>query len=463
MKKTRFLCFCLAFLACIMAYPVSASDSPAYKQLLAENPVYIKNVTLDELYGFYENASVDEIFDPAENNFTMGDVTVGGVPVECYVYMRTFSITDISNYTIDEAKALADEMFSSIKSSLSSKYVKCIARSYSINISGVPDKLNNVYKSFTVKFLIATGESNEERAEVITDFVRPTLAQWEGFSEGDKFKKLNAFILNGQFSYDMTFFNRSSVYSFITDKKGVCEEYAGLTALFLDEMGYKNRIITGVSGDLMHVWNIVYINGRPYHLDILHNGPINENGEHVKTTRDYLLVSTEAVMNNRVPDEKHSEICNVAVYDYIFEGAPTHIPSEFFKVENGMMSRIPLFSSVSYIKTQLSLDGEFFKFIGTDGNEMKDEDTVGSGCRLVLAVNGGVVQSLTLCIDGDVDGDGIITDSDIALIKDVILRKNTETVSRFSPFCDINEDGAVTVSDFLCFSRLKDSITTYHG
>ncbi len=463
MKKTRLLCLCLAFFACIMAYPVSASDSPAYKQLLAENPVYVKDVTLDELYGFYENSSVDEIFDPAENNFTKGDVTVGGVPVECYVYMRTFSITDISKYTIDEAKALADKIFSSVKSSLSSKYIKCIARSYSINISGVPDKINNTYKSFTVKFLIATGESNEERAEVITGFVRPMLAQWEGFSEGDKFKKLNAFILNGQFSYDMSFFNRSSVYSFVTDKKGVCEEYAGLTALFLDEMGYKNRILTGISDGLAHVWNVVYINGRPYHLDILHNGPVDENGAHTAVLRDYLLVSTDAVMKNRIPDEKHSAICADAVYDYVFEGAPTHIPSEFFKIENGMMSHIPLFSSVSYMKAHLSLDGEFFKFIGTDGNEMKDEDNIGSGCKLVLEVNGGIIQSLTLCVDGDVDGNGVITDGDIALVKDVILRKNTETVLRFSPFCDINEDGAVTVSDFLCFSRLKDSIMTYHG
>ena len=94
---------------------------------------------------------------------------------------------------------------------------------------------------------------------------------------------------------------------------------------------------------------------------------------------------------------------------------------------------------------------------------MKDEDNIGSGCKLVLEVNGGIIQSLTLCVDGDVDGNGVITDGDIALVKDVILRKNTETVLRFSPFCDINEDGAVTVSDFLCFSRLKDSIMTYHG
>ena len=459
MKKTRFLCLCLAFFACVAIYPVSASESPAYKQLLSENPVFVKEVTLEGLYGFYEDASVDEIFDPSENNSTKGNVTVGGIPVECYVYMRTFSITDISDYTIDEAKALADKMFSSIKASLSSKYVKCIARSYSINISGVPDKTNNTYKSFTVKFLIATGESNEERAEVLETLVRPTVAGWEGFSEGDKFKKLNAFILNGQFSYDMTFYNRSSVYSFVNDKKGVCEEYAGLTALFLEEMGYDNRIITGVSGELMHAWNIVYINDRPYHLDILHNGPIDEHGVHTAVTRDYLLVSTETVMKNRIPDEKYNDICAEAVYNYIFEGAPTHIPKDIFEIENGIMYGIPLSSSVSDLKISMSLDGEFFKFIGQDGNELGDDDIIGSGCKLSLEINGGTVQSLILCVDSDADGDRALTESDIEIVKNVILRTSTETVSQYSRFCDINGDGAVSISDFLCFSRLLDTLT----
>ncbi len=448
---------------CILAYPAFAADSPAYKQLVSEKPVFVKNVTVDGLYGFYKNSTVKEIFDLKENNSTKGLVTVGGVSTECYVYMRTFSITDISNYTIDEAKSLADKMFAEIKSILSSTYIKCIARSYSISVSGTPDKENNTYKSYTVKFLIATGESNEERAEVITNFVRPAVASWEGLTEGEKFIKLNEFILNGQFSYDMDFVNRSSVYAFITGKVGVCEEYAGLTALFLDEMGYKNQLITGTVGQTKHVWNIVYINNRPYHLDILHNGPVDENGAHVQITRDFLLVSTEVASMNRTPDEKYADVCSKAVYNYVFEGAPSEIPSEFFHVENGMMSRIPLSSDVEYIKTLLSLDGEFFKFIGKDGAVLSDSTLVGSGCTLVLDVNGCILQSLTLCVSGDADGDGRITDDDIEIVRDIILRTDSEAAGQFAQFCDLNEDGAVTVSDYICFSRLKDSITTYHG
>ncbi len=448
---------------CILAYPAFASDSPAYKQLVSEKPVFVRSVTVDGLYGFYKNSTVKEILDLKENNSTKGIVSVGGVPTECYVYMRTFSITDISNYTIDEAKTLADKMFTEIKSILSSTYIKCIARSYSISVSGNADKENDTYKSYTVRFLIATGESNEERAEVISNFVRPAAASWEGLTEGEKFIKLNEFILNGQFSYDMEFVNRSSVYAFITGKKGVCEEYAGLTSLFLDEMGYKNHLITGTVGGTKHVWNIVYINDRPYHLDILHNGPIDENGVHTQITRDFLLVSTAIASMNRIPDEKYLDICSNAVYNYVFEGAPSEIPSEFFHVENGMMSRIPILSSVEYIKTLLSLDSEFFRFIGKDGAVLSDSTLVGSGCTLVLDVNGYILQSITLCVSGDVDGDGRITDYDVNTVRSIILRTDSDAVQQYAQFCDINEDGVVTVSDFIGFSRLKDSITTYHG
>ena len=146
---------------------------------------------------------------------------------------------------------------------------------------------------------------------------------------------------------------------------------------------------------------------------------------------------------------------NRMIYNYVFEGAPTHIPSEFFHIENGMMSSVPISSSVEYIKTLLSLDGRFFKFIGINGEGMNDGDAVGSGCKLTLDVNGYILQSLTICVDGDVDGDGNITDGDTDIIKDIILRKNDEITKRYSPFCDINGDGAVTISDFLSFSRLN--------
>lgn len=457
MKRIRVLSFITALLFCVFSYPVYAVESPAYKKLINEEPVYTMDVTVEQLLDFYKTSSTDEILDLTKNNYTEGAVSVGGIKTVCHVYMRTFSITDIGNYKSDEAKALADSIFEKVKGSLSEKYIKCIARSYSINISGIPDKTTGTYKSFTVKFLIAAGESNEERAAVINEFVKPAAAMWEGLDIGDKIIKLNEFLLSGQFSYDISKINRSSIYAFIKDKKGVCEEYSGLTSLFLDEFGCKNTIITGKTNNESHMWNIVYINERPYHLDILHNGPVDENGTHVEITREFLLVSSEKVTPSRTPDKRYEEVCKGAVYNYIFEGVPTELPTDIFGIENGMINTLPVGTPVLSVKEAYGENSAFLVFKANDGRVLSDDELIGSGCVISLEANGKIIDSATFYVTGDVDGNGIMDKNDLDAVTSVIMRRDTaEGIERF---CDINFDGAVTVTDFLMLSVLGNTIS----
>lgn len=459
MRKTQLFCFFMALLFCLFSYPVYAVDSPAYKKLIYEEPVYTMDVTVQELLDYYSNAETDEILDLKENNYTYGEVAVGGVKKECHVYMRTFSITDISDHSAEEVRTLADSIFTEVKASLSSKYIKCIARSYSINVSGVPDKNSGGYKSFTVKFLIATGESNEERQQVINELVRPAVAQWEGLDISQKLIKLNEFLLSGQFTYDVSQINRSSVYAFVTEKKGVCEEYSGLTALFLDELGLENSIITGKTDGLTHMWNLVTVHGRVYHLDILHNGPIDENGVHVEITREYLLVSTEYILQSRTPNEQYEKYYKDAVYNYVFEGIPDEIPKDIFEVKDGVMSQIPLYTSVSSLIEELTEGGGFLYVTSADGTPLAEDALVGSGCVLTLEANGVKKEALTLHVMGDINGDGMLSSDDLEIISSVILRRDEEATSSYKRFCDINGDGAVTVTDFLSFSVLGGTIS----
>ena len=457
MKRIRILCFVISLIFCVLSYPVYASDSPAYKKLINEEPVYTMDVTVEQLLDFYKASSTDEILDLTENNYTEGAVSVGGIKTVCHVYMRTFSITDIGNYKLSEAKALADSIFEKVKGSLSEKYMKCIARSYSINISGIPDKATDTYKSFTVKFLIAAGESNEERASVINEFVKPAAATWEGLDIGDKIIKLNEFLLNGQFSYDISKINRSSIYAFINDKKGVCEEYAGLTSLFLDEFGCKNSIITGKVNGEGHMWNIAYVNDRPYHLDILHNGPVDENGAHVEITRDFLLVSSEKISASRTPDKRYEEVCKSAVYDYIFEGVPTSLPTDIFNITDGMINTVPVGTPVASLKEAYEEGSAFLVFTSKDGKILADDELVGSGCVISIEANGKIIDSATFFVMGDVNGDGITDKNDLDAVAAVIMRR--EGTEGLEVFCDMNLDKAVTVTDFLLFSVLAGTIS----
>ncbi len=462
MKKIRLFSFFLSAImlmhACIF---YCAAESTAYSKLLSQDPVYIKHVTFDGVVDFYKNSSTDEILNISENNFIKGVVNVAEVPTECYVYMRTFYITDASGLTASQAKTKSSEVFAAVKAEIAFKYLKCITRSYSLSVSGVQNKATGLYTDLTLKIMIATGESNEERAEVIQTFVKPQVALWAELPDKDRFIALNDFLLNGQFSYDTSFINRSSIYAFLQDKLGVCEEFAGLTALFLDEMGYKNNIVMGHVGDTLHMWNTVVVNGRIYHLDVLHSAVIDEAGVISGSSRDYLLVSNETVLKSRTIESAYSEMCKDAIYNFAFENTPSHIViTDVFSRLGDMISHVPLFTTAIEFKALLEDDG-FLQITQKNGHMLADEDYVGSGCVLSLNVNGVILEQLTIKVDGDVNGDGIATKRDLDLVSDAILQRGSLSENE-RIFCDITEDGQITVTDYLSIMRLSEATALHY-
>ena len=54
-----------------------------------------------------------------------------------------------------------------------------------------------------------------------------------------------------------------------------------------------------------------------YHLDILWNGPVNDQGEHQTVTTDYLLKSSKTVWDHQ-PDTSFKEYSDKALKDYYF-------------------------------------------------------------------------------------------------------------------------------------------------
>lgn len=58
-----------------------------------------------------------------------------------------------------------------------------------------------------------------------------------------------------------------SAYAALAEKKAVCQGYSTLIYRLLRECGIQNRIITGVSENQNHAWNLVLLNGKWYNLD----------------------------------------------------------------------------------------------------------------------------------------------------------------------------------------------------
>ncbi|MBR6407404.1 MAG: hypothetical protein IKS19_02260 [Clostridia bacterium] len=67
--------------------------------------------------------------------------------------------------------------------------------------------------------------------------------------------------------------NCHTAYGAIVEKTATCAGYARAMQLLLSEAGIENRFITGTRNDssvgaaVAHAWNIVFIDGVPYHLD----------------------------------------------------------------------------------------------------------------------------------------------------------------------------------------------------
>ena len=437
----------LALMFLLTSFPVFGADSPAYNELAAQQPVYEMELTLSELEEYYMTTDTDKLLDPAECNYLYGEVSVGGVAELCHVYMRTFIITDVSELTVFDLEALAKRIVGFVKTSASMKYLKCIARTYNARISGMVQTSDGRTDSITVKIFISCGEKTEDRLALKEGYIAGIAEELLPLSDGERFLRLNGLMLDGRFRYDMSYRHRCSSVALVSEGIGVCEEYAGFTSLVLDALGYKNRLITGEVGGMPHIWNLVEVDGRVYHLDILHNGPVDENGVHLSAERTFLLVSEATVMKTHDVAEACVPYSSECRYDYVFDGYPLSMPgvSEINGVE--YVSAEPD-TTVAALREDLGA-GEFLRVLRGD-TELLPEDVVSTGCTAEITVNGRIIDSAVICVQGDLDCDGSMTSADLeALVAYLLADDVSQYDETFLAAADIDQNGAVSVTDFI--------------
>ena len=74
----------------------------------------------------------------------------------------------------------------------------------------------------------------------------------------------------------------------------VCQGYALTYGYLLDQIGVKNYYCS--SAELVHAWNIVYLNGTPYHVDVTFDDPVGVGAGRVY--HNNFLVSTDTLREN---------------------------------------------------------------------------------------------------------------------------------------------------------------------
>ena len=73
------------------------------------------------------------------------------------------------------------------------------------------------------------------------------------------------------FSYDTTY-QFFDTYSFLTEGRGVCQAYTLTYIALLERYGIASDV--AVSTDMNHIWNVITLGGRAYHVDVTWDDPV---------------------------------------------------------------------------------------------------------------------------------------------------------------------------------------------
>lgn len=115
------------------------------------------------------------------------------------------------------------------------------------------------------------------------------------------------------FEYDTSY----SIYSpdeMLSKGKGVCQAYMLLYRAVLNELGIRND--TATSDAMNHTWNMVYLNGSWYHIDVTWNDPLSDRP--LGAFHDNFLRSDSGIRSTGHHDWDFSTAASSTQYDSFF-------------------------------------------------------------------------------------------------------------------------------------------------
>ncbi len=98
----------------------------------------------------------------------------------------------------------------------------------------------------------------------------------------------------------VTYRNAWTSYGVLVDKIGVCQSYSLAYRHLLNLVGINN--VYAESNEMNHIWNIIQIDGKWYHVDITWDDPTYDRFGYVR--HNYFLLSDNAIFND--PDPHYS-------------------------------------------------------------------------------------------------------------------------------------------------------------
>ena len=110
-----------------------------------------------------------------------------------------------------------------------------------------------------------------------------------------------------------------SAYAGLVDGNAVCSGYAKAFQVVAEKLGIKAGRVHGIklNGGGPHEWNIVYVDGEPYHLDVTWDDPVFANGVQGFRTYDYFCVTTEEILKTHgIDKDSEAPLCTARKNNY---------------------------------------------------------------------------------------------------------------------------------------------------
>ena len=117
--------------------------------------------------------------------------------------------------------------------------------------------------------------------DIITDKI---ISEINAETEFDKELYIHDYIVRNCSYSEST--NASNAYGCLIDKNAICSGYSRAAMLLLNKAGVNSMVIsgTGITSEnekISHMWNIVWINNEPYHLDVTWDDPVSESDDFI--------------------------------------------------------------------------------------------------------------------------------------------------------------------------------------
>ena len=87
-----------------------------------------------------------------------------------------------------------------------------------------------------------------------------------------------------------------------------------------------------------------------------------------------------------------------------------------------------------------------------DGSDITSEGYIGTGCVVTLSVNGEILDTATVCIAGDINGNGALDVGDYILAKRIYMNAYNPTEIQ-KEAADVSEREGIDVYDYILVKR----------